>query len=92
MTESTRYYGETYCCPACGVAFTLVRKEITGCGPDTERQVLRCPACSADTAVCVSDEELVLVTSYVKLRHQARELIRTRTTRQTTKKLSGDRL
>ena len=41
--EPPRYYGDTYCCPACGTAFTLIRREITGCGTDTERSTLRCP-------------------------------------------------
>lgn len=76
--EPPRYYGDTYCCPACGTAFTLIRREITGCGTDTERSTLRCPACSADNAVRVSEEELALVTGYVKLRSEARELIRQR--------------
>ncbi|HJK78029.1 MAG TPA: hypothetical protein O0Y06_01495 [Methanocorpusculum sp.] len=44
MTEPLRYYSHTYCCPACGTAFTLIRKDITGYGSDTEHGVLRCPA------------------------------------------------
>ena len=43
MTDPLRYYGSTYCCPACGTSFTLIRKEITGCGPDPDRSTLRCP-------------------------------------------------
>ena len=79
MTENFRYYGQTYCCPACGTAFALIRPEITGCGSTAEdRSVLHCPACPADTAVRVSDEELALVAGYVKLRREARELIRQR--------------
>ena len=85
--ELPRYYGDTYCCPACGTAFTLIRKEITGCGPGPERSVLRCPACVADTAVRVSAAELALVTGYVKLRGEARELIRQRSTERGTQKL-----
>ncbi|HJK77699.1 MAG TPA: hypothetical protein O0Y06_08820 [Methanocorpusculum sp.] len=84
--ESPRYYGNTYCCPACGTAFTLIRKEITGCGSDTEHGVLRCPACPADTTVRVSEEELALITSYVKLRGEARELIRQRIAESRTKR------
>ena len=61
----------TNCCPACGTAFTLIHREITGCGTDTERSTLRCPACTADNVVRVSEEELALVTAYVKLRYQS---------------------
>ncbi|MCZ0861586.1 hypothetical protein O0S10_10215 [Methanocorpusculum sp. MG] len=89
--EPLRYYGDTYCCPACGTAFTLIRKEITGCGTGTQHNTLRCPACTADTAIRVSEQELALVTSYIKLRSEARDLIRTRTTPQTTRKPSGTR-
>ncbi|MDR0980440.1 MAG: hypothetical protein LBL85_01415 [Methanocalculaceae archaeon] len=78
MNEPVRYFGDSYCCPACGTAFTLIRKEITGCGSGTGRGILRCPACRADNAVRISDTELALVTGYVKLRLEAKELIRTR--------------
>lgn len=83
--EPPRYYGNTYCCPACGTAFTLIRREITGCGCSIEHSTLRCPACTADTAVCVSEEELALITGYVKLRGEARELIRQRIAESRTK-------
>ena len=73
-----RYFGDTYCCPACGTAFSLIRAEITGCGTGEGSGILRCPACRADNAVRVSDAELALVTGYVKLRGEARELIRQR--------------
>lgn len=78
MTESSRYFGYSYCFPARGTAFLLVRREITGCGAGVGRSGLRCPVCSADNAVRVSDTELVLVTEYVKFRHEARELTRQR--------------
>ncbi|MDR0980263.1 MAG: hypothetical protein LBL85_00475 [Methanocalculaceae archaeon] len=66
MNDTPRYFGDSYCCPACGTAFTLIRKEITGCGMDNGASVLRCPACRADNAVRVSDTELALVAGYVK--------------------------
>ena len=89
MTEHLRYYGNTYCCPACGTAFTLIRPEITGCSSTAEdRTVLHCPACPADTAVRVSDEELHLLTSYITIRRDARALICARTSPRTT---TGDR-
>jgi len=78
MNDTLRYFGNSYCCPACGTAFTLIRKKITGCGMDNGASVLRCPACRADNAVRVSDTELALVAGYVKLRGEARELIRQR--------------
>ena len=86
MTDPRRYYGSTYCCPAGGASFTLIRKEITGCGPDPDRSTLRCPVCPADTAVRVSDEELLLLTGYVQLRGKARELIWQRKTESHTKR------
>ena len=57
MTDPLRYYGSTYCCPAC----------------------------TADTAARVSEEELALITGYIKLRGEARELIRQRIAESRTK-------
>ena len=86
MTEPPRYYGSTYCCPACGTAFTLIRPEITGCGLTDEPGTLRCPACRTNTALRVTDTELITLTRYIKLRTTAHQIIRTKTAAATTHK------
>ena len=78
MTEPPRYYGSTYCCPACGTAFTLIRPEITGCGLT--------PACRTNTALRVTDTELTTLTRYIKLRTTAHQIIRSKTTTTTPHK------
>ncbi|MDV0444315.1 hypothetical protein [Methanorbis rubei] len=79
MTESNGYFGNTYCCPACGTSFSLILREITGTGTlDADAPVLRCPSCRADTAIRVSQAEMRTITTYVLSRAEAKQLIRLR--------------
>ena len=79
MTETYSYFGSTYCCPACGTAFSLIIREITGTGiADQNTPVLRCPACHADNAIRVSQPEMKTITAYVLSRAEAKQLIQQR--------------
>ncbi|MDV0441454.1 hypothetical protein [Methanorbis furvi] len=78
MTESSGYFGSTYCCPACGSSFSLILREITGTGIVDGAPVLRCPACHADTAIRVSQSEMRTITTYVLSRTEAKKLIQSR--------------
>ena len=79
MTETYSYFGSTYCCPACGTAFSLIIREITGTGiADQDIPVLLCPACRADNAIRVSQPEMKTITTYVLSRAAAKQLIQQR--------------
>lgn len=71
------YYSDSYCCPHCVTALTLIHEEITGI-PVTCDALAHCPSCGRHRTVRITDSQLGTLIRFVRSKIEVRTLVQTR--------------